>query len=362
MSVYKREGHWHFTKTINGKRYRGALKTARTKVQAEEAERRILTGIHEGKYGKSKGTTTFKDFSEKTYLPWAKTNKRSWKMDVYRLKALLAFFGKQRLCDISPFDVERFKVKRRDTPVVSKTKSKIRSVAAVNRELRLLSRIFRLAITNREAVDNPCRQVELLKGEQARTRYLLPHEEERLMAVLTDSRSHLWSIVVLDINTGMRITELLSLRPDDIDFHRDMIYVRETKTDEDREVPMNNTVRELLGQLVAQVRKKSDEYLFTNPKTGTRYKDIKTAWHTACKKAGIENLHIHDLRHTFVTRAADDGVPLVAIGRVVGHASIQTTMRYAHATDEGKRRAVEALEKKPNSPVTIRSQQKVVNE
>ena len=94
----------------------------------------------------------------------------------------------------------------------------------------------------------------------------------------------------------------------------------------------------------------------------TRYKDVKTAWHTACRKTGIDNLRIHDLRHTFGTRAADAGVPLVAIGKVMGHASIQTTMRYAHATDEGKRRAVEALERKPAKAVTNRSQLKAVGE
>lgn len=362
MSVYKREGHWHFTKTINGKRYRGALKTARTKAQAEEAERKKLNDIHEGTYNKPKGNKALKEFVEKTYLPWAKANKRSWKIDSYRLKAVLAFFGNKRLCEISPFDVEKFKIKRRDTAVVSKTKAKARSVAAVNRELRLLSRIFKLAITNRELTENPCHDVELLKGEQARTRYLLPDEEERLMAALEESKPYLRYVIVLDINTGMRISELLGLRPDDIDFHRNVIYVRETKTDEDREVPMNNTSRELLRELVAQAREQDYDFLFTNTQTGTRYKDIKTAWHNACRKAGIENLRVHDLRHTFGTRAADAGVPLVAIGKVMGHASIQTTMRYAHATDEGKRRAVEALEKRPAAMVTNRSQLKAVGE
>jgi len=283
-------------------------------------------------------------------------------MDIYRLKAVLDFFGKKRMCEISAFDIERFKIKRRDTPVVSKTKTKKRTAAAVNRELRLLSKIFKLAVTNRKLAESPCRHVEILKGEQARTRYLLPDEEDRLMAVLAEGKAYLQSVVILNINTGMRISELLGLRAEDVDFHRDVIYVKETKTDEDREVPMNNTVRELMKKLVDQSNKRGCEYIFTNPKTGTRYRDIKMAWHNACRKAGIDNLRIHDLRHTFGTRAADAGVPLVAIGKVMGHASIQTTMRYAHATDEGKRRAVQALEIKPASSVTNRSQLKVVGE
>ncbi|MFP5260880.1 MAG: tyrosine-type recombinase/integrase [Blastocatellia bacterium] len=362
MAVYKRGGHWHFTKTINGVRYRGAFKTARTKAQAEEAERKTLNEIHEGTYGNTKAKETFKEFVDDIYIPWAKANKRSWKMDIYRLKAVLAFFGKRRLSEISPFDIERFKITRRDTPVVSKTKTKTRSVAAVNRELRLLSRILKLAVTNHKLAESPFRHVELFKGEQARTRYLLPDEEERLMAVLAGRNACLRSIVIMAINTGMRISELLGLHTDDVDFHRDVIYVKETKTDEDREVPMNITVRELMRKLVDQSHERENEYLFTNPKTGTRYKDIKAAWHNACRRAGIDNLRIHDLRHTFGTRAADAGVALVAIGKVMGHASIQTTMRYAHATDEGKRRAVQALERKPAEKVTNRSQLKAVGE
>jgi integrase len=68
---------------------------------------------------------------------------------------------------------------------------------------------------------------------------------------------------------------------------------------------------------------------------------------SVCKLAKIENLRFHDLHHTFGTRAADEGVPLTAIAKVMGHASTQTTERYAHATDEGARRVVEALQKKP---------------
>lgn len=69
MSVFKRGGRWHFTKTINGARYRGALKTARTKVQAEEAERAILLTVHQGTYALVQDKQTLADFVEETYLP-----------------------------------------------------------------------------------------------------------------------------------------------------------------------------------------------------------------------------------------------------------------------------------------------------
>src|SRR5262249_20329616 len=88
MSVHKRGGHWHFTKTIDGVRYRGALKTARTKAQAEEAERAIILKVHQGTYDICQAKQTLGEFVEKTYLPWAKVNKRSWKIDSSRLKPL----------------------------------------------------------------------------------------------------------------------------------------------------------------------------------------------------------------------------------------------------------------------------------
>ena len=361
MSVFKRGGRWHFTKTINGARYRGALKTARTKVQAEEAERAIVLTVHQGTYALCQDKQTLTEFVEETYLPWAKANKRSWQIDTSRLKPIREFFGKKKLGDISPFLIESFKIKRMKAEIVYKKSSKPRTPASVNRELCLLSKILALAVRDRKIADNPCRQVNLLSGERSRTRYLSPDEENRLLQQLVGVRAHLVPIVILDINTGLREMELLTLKPEHIDFHRGVIYVKATKSDEDREVPINNTARNLLTELVSVAKRNDHEYLFTNPKTKRHHVCIKNAWNTACRKAGISNLRFHDLRHTFGTRAVDNGASIAAVQKVMGHKSIETTMQYVHATDEGKRRAVEAVEKtqKPVAsvfPVTIRTQ------
>lgn len=129
-----------------------------------------------------------------------------------------------------------------------------------------------------------------------------------------------------------------------MDFHRDVLYIKSTKTDEDREVPLNNMTRQLLAGLVGRAQERGNEQVFTNPQTKTRYTTVKTAWLTACRRAGLTDLRFHDLRHTFGTRAADAGVPLNAIRDVMGHKTTAMTERYAHATDEGKRRAVEAIQ------------------
>ena len=119
------------------------------------------------------------------------------------------------------------------------------------------------------------------------------------MATLTGQRSHLCDMVILAINTGLRVNELFGLKREDVDFHRDVLYIKHTKTDEDREVPLNDTARELLRELM-QADRMGGEFLFTNPKTGTRYTTIKTAWLVtrnissrfaagSCK--GVEHLH-----------------------------------------------------------------------
>jgi integrase len=359
--VHKRGNRWYYAFMIRRARYRGVIPEAQNKAQAEKAESRIKNQIYEGKYGKASGEIFFSEFVQSSYVPWTKANKRSWRSDLYRLKPLVEVFGKKRLCEITPFLIEKYKIKRRNTPVVSKNKEKPRSVGAVNRELRLLSRIFKLAIANNEVSENPCQKVGVIKGEQGRTRYLLPDEEQRLMEVLTGDRLHLREMVVLVIHTGLRASELLSLKTEHIDFYRDVIYIKKTKTDEDREVPLNSTSRTLLNELVLKAEQNKKQYLFMNPKTGKSYTTIKTAWNTACKLAGISNLRFHDLRHTFGTRAADAGVPLPAIRDVMGHRSITMTERYAHATDEGRRRAVEALEKVPIDIATRLPQRRIVN-
>jgi integrase len=85
------------------------------------------------------------------------------------------------------------------------------------------------------------------------------------MATLTGQRSHLCDMVTLAINTGLRVNELFGLKREDVDFHRDVLYIKHTKTDEDREVPLNDSARELLRGLI-QTERKSSEFLFTNPK------------------------------------------------------------------------------------------------
>src|SRR5262249_29275262 len=120
------------------------------------------------------------------------------------------------------------------------------------------------------------------------------------------------------------------------------IKVTHTKSAKDRFVPMNEKA---YTELQGIKQKSKNELVFPNEVTGSAFVDIRNGFKAACVEAGIKDFRFHDLRHTFGTRAADAGVPLTAIASVMGHSDIRTTDRYAHATDDGRRGAVEAVEK-----------------
>jgi integrase len=256
---------------------------------------------------------------------------------VLNCKVLCQCFGGKSFIQISPLLVEKFKRERRDSVT---RYGRQRRPASVNRELATLSRIFSLAIDNGILVSNPCRKVRKLRENNERKRYLTFEEETRLMAALTGLRFHIKPLVTVAIHTGMRKGELLNLRWEHVDFVRGIIHITNTKTDRNRDVPMNSEVREIMLGLQPET---TEGYVFRNPKTGGKLIDVKKAFNSAVREAGISDFKFHDLRHTAGTRLADAGADAFVIAEVLGHASLQMTKRYTHATDERKRKALEAL-------------------
>jgi integrase len=358
MAVRKRGCVWYYDIGIRGVRYRGAIPEARNKAQAEQAEVRIRNEIFEGRFGKLIGSMKLSEFINDVYLPWARLNKRHPRNDELHCKDILKFFGSKSFAEISPLLIEKFKKARRESIT---RYGRQRSAASVNRELEVLSKVFSLAVDNGIIESNPCLKVNKLRQDNMRKRYLTEEEEERLLNALSGRRAYLKSIVVVAIHTGMRRGELLNLKWQHIDFARGLIYVTNTKTGYDRDVPMNSVVRETLLEL--QQSNAEFEHVFANPKTGVNVKEIKKGFWAACKDAEITDLRFHDLRHTTGTRLADVGTDGFAIAEVLGHRSLQTTKRYTHATELRKRRAVESLasysEKERHNYVTNKKGQPV---
>lgn len=340
MSVYKRGTKWHYAFAIRGVRYRGAISEARTKFQAEQAETKLRQDVFDGRYAKPSGKEDFVKFVEEIYKPWARENKRSFNSnDKYKLPIICAsrcFKGKT-FAQISPLIIEKYKQERRAAKLEN---GNYRKPSTINRELGLISKIFSLAIKYGVTHTNPCSAVPFLPERNNRIRYLMDEEEPRLFAVLNGRRAHLRNLVTVAIGTGMRRGDQLNLRWEKVDFQRGIIYVPNSKTGKDYTVPMNEDVRATLLQL--QFGRSRSDYVFVNRRSGKPYKDLKRSFAKACELAKIDDLHWHDLRHTFGTRLAEAGCSEATIAALMGHSDPATTRRYTHATDKAKRIAVEA--------------------
>jgi len=149
---------------------------------------------------------------------------------------------------------------------------------------------------------------------------------------------HLKPIVLTALNTGMRKGEILDLTWNQINFKEKLIQVGRGKTmaGEFRIIPMNSDLTGALSRV-----KKIGTYVFCHP-DGQRYGNIRTAFEKAVKRAGIPHIRFHDLRHTFATRYMGKG-DILTLKDILGHKTIEMTMRYAHPTLNKKRWCMEVL-------------------
>jgi integrase len=146
--------------------------------------------------------------------------------------------------------------------------------------------------------------------------------------------------VIVALGKGMRLTEQLSMQVKQVDFSRGLVTAIHTKTGRNRQIPMNVDVRAALIELCKG--KRPDDFVFYNPQTGTRVKEIKTAFRSACRDAEIEGLQWKHLRATFGTRLGEAGYNAFEIADLMGHSDIRTTRRYVRVMEGKKREAVTA--------------------
>jgi integrase len=153
-------------------------------------------------------------------------------------------------------------------------------------------------------------------------------------------------IIVLDVNTGLRRRNILYLRWDQVDFKRRIIRIESrTKSGRPHNLPLNDTAFQKLKEVHQKTG--SYRYVFVHLEgkfEGQPITDIKNAFNGAIDRAKIQNFRFHDLRHTFCSWLAIRGVPLTAIQKLAGHASIKMTLRYAHLSPRYLADEVKALD------------------
>ncbi len=319
-----------------GQRYRGCIGPV-SKTIAKEIMTKKKAEAVEGRYElPSKKPSPRLDEFVREYFAYYQANRkpRSLQRHQTSYRALQATFGHQRLADISPLDIERYKRERQGAGV---------SGVTINRELAFLKNLYSKAVEWGKMAENPVKKVRLYREDNARTRFL-PEEEEANLLVCCGPQ--LRPLVVTALHTGFRASELLSLTWHDVDFRRGVVTVRAgyAKNGEARSVPMNHTLTGVLK--FATVDAAEGEQVFCN-RHGQPYRSFRTAFERAVAQAGIADFTFHDLRHTFASRLVMAGVDLPTVKELMGHKDITMTLRYAHLSSDHKQAAVRRLEQFP---------------
>lgn len=313
--------------------------------------------MERGDYRLAKRTKTvlFKKMCNE-YMDYAKDNKRSWKRDAGSIKHIVGFFGNAPIERISSFQIEKFKRERKNVPDSRKKNGSAKAVsqATVNRELSCLKHMFTKAVEWGMLESNPAKGVSLYKETLKPIQPLTEDEEARLLsaAEATPKAPHLKPVLVLALNAGMRLMEILHLKWENINFDKRMIVLSRTKNSELRYVDMNSLVHRLLRELKSQSG--GATFLFAG-RQGKPFTSIKTAFYRARREAGIpDTFRFHDLRHTFGSRLVMGGVDLPTVQALMGHKSIRMTLRYTHLSADHKRKAIEMLVKSDAESAKIR--------
>jgi integrase len=265
---------------------------------------------------------------------------RSLDSALSRWTVIKNYFGNKKLRSITHGDIKKFKSDRLKIPTI---RNKPRSITSVNRELEVLRKMFNVAEREGWIIKNPFTKGDVLiskSDETKRERILTREEEGRLLLACVGRREHIKPILICAIDTGMRRGEILKLTWADIDFDNGIITVQafNTKTMKERQVVMTGRLRRELQEIYEKSAKNSHALVFGITD------NVKKAFDSARKMAGLLDVRFHDLRHIHATRLVAAHIPLSEVGRALGHTQANTTYRYVNANVDTARRAAAVLD------------------
>ncbi len=261
--------------------------------------------------------------------------------------------GKSFVADLTQTDIDRFKKAVKGGKTARPRKEAQQGGPGVtggpgvaNRCLALLSKMFNLAERWgwRPGGTNPCRHVDKYK-ENKREKFLSEAELARLSDALTvgerDGTETPYAIAAIRllIFTGARLGEILTLEWDHVDFQRAMLLLPDSKTGQ-KAVFLSAPALDVLSNLP---RLENNPHVICGDKAGAHLVNIQKPWRRIRDRAELENLRLHDLRHSFASMAASGGLSLQMIGALLGHTQASTTERYAHLAADPLRAANEAI-------------------
>lgn len=284
----------------------------------------------------------YKEFSEEFLNNYVKINN---KLSEVRSKQsalnvyLIPCFGKQKLSEITSYDVEKFKAERQKQGLSNKY---------INNLLCILSKS--LSIAEEWGLLEKRPKIKHLKVAQQKFDYLSIEESESLLA---NANGLLKDMILFALHTGLRFGEIIALTWNDINLKENIVtvsrsvsrgYLGSTKNNKIRHIPLSND----LVIMLENRRLNKSNLVFPNTVEKFLIQERCRNWlHQICKKAGLRKIGWHTFRHTFASRLAENGISMRTIQELLGHADTNTTMRYAHLSPVVLKEAIKTLEK-PN--------------
>ena len=207
------------------------------------------------------------------------------------------------------------------------------SFRTANIELAVLSNLLNFAVRRGYIEKNATSGIKKL-NELSRLKTLSDSDIDELIAGATNKLTR--DLITFLIYTGCRKGEALNLKWDDVDLKNDVIAIKGTKTKYDRYIPVSRALKRILEEI-------NREYVYVFSYRGKKLSNFRESFKTACKRAGLNDLRVHDLRHVFASKMVMSGTSLYITGNLLGHRTPQMTMRYAHLAPYTLKKAVDEV-------------------
>jgi integrase len=299
--------------------------------QARNVAQRLKTSISVGEDPLAPKTALrsvpkLEDFVINYYVPYIKQYKRGWRTNMSMLKNhILPAFGALFLDEITLSAVIKLHCSMRDKGYAAVT---------CNNAVIMVRYIFNLAKKweFKGAENNPAKGFALFEVNNQRERYLTRSEVRLLKEAINDSdNTQLKHIVVLLLFTGCRKRELLDAKWEHFDIERRIWRIPTSKSGKLRHVPLSDIVINILKNVP---RFEGCSYVLPNPQTLKPFNTIYHSWNTARTRAGMPDLRMHDLRHSFASFLINSGRSIYEVQNILGHSQLSTTQRYAHLSEK----------------------------
>lgn len=335
MQLYRRNRVWQLRFSLHGKQYRRSLmtsdyETALLKISSEVAKLLSVDGIEV--YSPQEVHTLEELLTQYSKFKSTRVEPRTLQRYKVSVRQLLKFFGKDKdIASISLEDVENYQSERKAGP------------ATINRDVTLLLAALKKATQRKwvslDSIQDIVQNIEKLREPEPRDRVYSEEEIERL---LMECSEQVRLGVIISLLTGMRFSEVIKLKWNDVDLERGRIKVRKTKTHRDRTIPIKGKL--LMSILQRRHLERTCEYVITK-RGGNPYKQgFDKGFRAARKKAGITDANFHDLRRTYSTVLMELGESERVIQKLLGHSRLETTARYLAVQDKRLQDAQEKID------------------